>query len=119
MHSLKPVPLLIVILLSFVLHTHAQESAPPQPPQKYRLELVYIFDSDSKEYIFVIGNGGFKSITSLKKFLNHLPRGTILEWEPGCVRMGDEPLLSSQQDMDDFKAFCAERGIKFILLPSG
>ena len=34
-------------------------------------------------------------------------------------RKGDEPLLSSEQEMEDFKAFCAEKNINFFLIPSG
>jgi hypothetical protein len=54
----------------------------------------------------------------LKKFLGGLPPGSILEWDPGCIGMGGEPLLSSAEDMEDFKAFCVTNNIKFILLPS-
>ena len=108
---------LSVILLSAVLYVNAREGAPP--PAKHRMELVYIFEAGSTEFIFVIGNAGFKSVASLKKFVGSLPPGSILEWAPGCLRMGGEPLLSSGQEMEDFKAFCAERNITFILLPSG
>jgi hypothetical protein len=108
---------LALILLSVVLRADAQENE--QPPPKYRMELVYIFEDEATEFIFVIGNVGFKSIDSLKKFLSSLPPGSNLEWAPGCKRMGNEPLLSSEQEMEEFKAFCTERNIKFVLVPSG
>ena len=110
---------LSVILLSAVLHLNAQESAQQQTPAKHRMELVYIFEPGSTEFIFVIGNVGFKSVASLKNFVGNLPSGSTLEWAPGCRRVGGEPLLSSEQEMEDFKAFCAERNITFILIPSG
>lgn len=110
---------LSVILLSAVLHVNAQDGARPQPPAKYRMELVYIFEGGSAEYIFVVGNVGFKSVASLKDFVGNLPPGSTLEWAPGCRRMGGEPLLSSGQELEDFKAFCAGRNITFILVPSG
>jgi hypothetical protein len=111
----------LAILLLGVLHARAQENgqSQPQPPPKYKLELVYIFDGDSTEYVFVVGNVGFKSVASLKRFLSDLPRGSTLEWAPGCIRWGGEPLLSSSQDMEDFKAFCAAHEISFVLVPSG
>ena len=108
-----------VILLSAVLPAHAQEGMQPQPPPKYRMELVYIFEVESPEFIFVIGGVGFKSVTALKKYLSNLPPGSILEWAPGCRRTGGEPLLSSEQEMEEFKAFCAEKNINFVLVPSG
>jgi len=109
----------LVMLLAAAFHTGAQEGVRPQPPTNYRLELVYVFEADSREFIFAIGNAGFKSVASLKKYLSTLPPGATLEWAPGCRRLGVEPLLSSEQEMGEFKAFCAERGINFILVPSG
>src|ERR1700752_5369412 len=100
---------LLFMLLSAVLHLNAQDIAPPQPPEKYRMELVYIFEPGFIEYIFVIGNVGFKSITSLKNFVGNLPAGCTLEWAPGGVRRGGEPLLSSEQELADFKVFCDKR----------
>jgi hypothetical protein len=114
----KHILCLLVMLLLGTLHAQAQENGQTSPP-KYRLELIQIFDADSAEYIFVVGKTGFKSVASLKKFLSDLPPGSILEWAPGCIRFGGEPLLSSEQDMEDFKAFCAAKKISFILVPSG
>lgn len=111
-----------LILVLAVLSLKAQENtASPESsaPLKYRMELVYIFEDNTQEFIFVVGNTGFKSVASLKKFLSALPEGATLEWAPGCIRMGGEPLLSSEQDMKEFKAFCAQKNIKFILIPSG
>ena len=109
---------LVVILLAAVSHTNAQEDSQPQPP-KYRMELVYIFEANTTEFIFVIGNAGFKSVASLKNCVGSLPAGSTLEWAPGCMRMGGEPLLSSAQELEEFKAFCAEKNINFVLVPSG
>lgn len=110
---------LLVMLLLGVLRVHAQENGQSSPPPKYRLELVYIFDSDSTEYIFVVGNVGFKSVTALKRFLSDVPPGSTLEWAPSCRQTGSEPLLSSEQDMEEFKAFCASKKITLVLVPSG
>ncbi len=110
---------LAVIFLSAVLDTRAQEDSQPQLPSKHRMELVYIFEEGSTEFIFVIGNVGFKSVASLKNYVGNLPPGSILEWSPGCMRMGGEPLLSSEPEMEEFKAFCEEKNIKFVLVPSG
>jgi hypothetical protein len=88
-------------------------------PLKLRLELVYIFEAEPTEYIFVIGNSGFRSVASLKKFIGGLPKGSTIEWAPGCIRFGNEPLLSSEDEMNGFKKFCEQRGIGFVLIPSG
>ena len=96
------------------------QTADPQPQAvKYRLELVYIFESNVTEFIFVIGNSGFKSVSSLKRFIASLPPDSMLEWAPGCERLGNEPLLSSEADMKSFRRFCELCRIQFILVPSG
>jgi hypothetical protein len=110
---------LSVILLSAMLRADAHENQQEQSPTTYRMELVYIFDKDPPEFVFVIGNVGFKSVDSLKKFLSSVPPGSTLEWAPGCVRWGHEPLLSSEREMQEFKAFCVEKNLKFVLVPSG
>ena len=99
----------------------AQEVPPVAPPEKYRLELVQVVESYPTEYVFVVGNTGFKSVDSLKKFLALLPAGSKLEWAPGCVRFGDEPLISigQEQELAEFRAFCEAKKIEFILVPSG
>ena len=108
-----------VILMMVFLTSPAQQSEQSPPPPKYRMELIYIFEPRSTEFIFAIGNAGFKSVASLKNFVGNLPAGSTLEWAPGCKRTGGEPLLSSEEEMQDFKAFCLEKNINFVLIPSG
>lgn len=110
---------LSVILLSAMLRADAHENQQEQSPPTYRMDLVYIFDKDSTEFVFVIGNVGFKSVDSLKKFLSSVPPGSTLQWAPGCLRWGHEPLLSSELEMQEFKALCVEKNLKFVLVPSG
>jgi hypothetical protein len=88
-------------------------------PAVYELKLVYIFETAEPEFVFVVGNSGFKSVASLESFIASLPRGTTLRWNPGCVRLGGEPLLSSEHEMAEFQAFCREHQIHFELVPSG
>ena len=110
-----------VLLLSITALAFAGDSKALTP--KYRMDVVYIFEtqrSDSTpESIIVIGNSGFRSLAALKQFVASLPKGTVLEWAPGCERLGGELLLSSAKDMDEFKASCKEHEIAFILHPSG
>ena len=100
------------------LSTASAESR-AEPPPAYEMKLVYIFDTAEPEILFVIGNSGFRTVESLKNFLTSVPPGTKLAWAPGCIRMGKEPLLSAEYEMEDFKAFCLAHGIDFVLIPSG
>jgi hypothetical protein len=106
------------ILLAIVsLWCFSQDTS--QAPMKYEMKLIYVFEGKEPEYIFVIGNSGFKSIETLKQFLRSLPAGSEITWNPGCRRLGNEPLLSSEKEMDSFKIFLKSKGIKFKLIPSG
>lgn len=88
-------------------------------PIKGDLQLIYVFEGSKPEFIFAIGQSGFKSVASLEEHLKTWPPGSELRWAPGCVRVGGEPLLSSEQDMRDFRKFLERRGIRFVLVPSG
>ena len=115
---LPVLPLLLILLLAYT--TRAQGTKGKQPP-KYRMELIWLADSDEgeREYIFLVGSVGFKSVEGLKKFVASLARGSVIEWDPGCLRRGGEPLLSSAEEMKAWMEFCEEHGIKFILVLSG
>ena len=107
------------LVCSMYMPVRAQDSAQPAAP-KYDMALVWIADAKPHRYVFTINNSvGFQSVEGLKGFIGNLPSGSTLQWAPSCMRMGDEPLLSSEKDMNDFKVFCAEHKVTFILVPSG
>jgi len=110
----------VVFLLSlaFVGVVGAEGQSHPAA-EKYELKLIHIFEDGKHEFIFTVGNAGFRSLDSLKRFLGSRPSGTEIRWAPGCIRFGGEPLLSSEEDMKSFKEFLEQRGIKFVLIPSG
>lgn len=93
--------------------------------QKYKITLVSFYDADPREQMITIifpdGSGGyiFKSVDLLKKFIATLPHNATLEWAPSDVRIGGEPLLSSEQQMSDFKDYCRQKGVNLILVPAG
>jgi hypothetical protein len=88
-------------------------------PVTYKMQIVWIAGTEPPEWVFVVGQVGFKSLDSFKEFVGRLPKGSTLEWAPGCKRMGSEPLLSSEEEMEGFRQFCKGRSIHFLLLPSG
>jgi hypothetical protein len=106
-------------ILTALTLVHAAKARTEEAPPVYELTLVSVFESSEPEFLFVIGNNGFRSVASLETFLASRPAGTILRWNPGCVRLGGEPLLASETEMEDFRAFCREHQIDFVLVPSG
>ena len=110
---------LLLALLTALTVLSPAAARPEEPPPVYELELVSVFDPSETEFLFVIGNSGFRTVESLENFLATLPPGTTLRWSPGCVRVGGEPLLSSESEVEAFQAFCREHRIDFVLVPSG
>lgn len=90
-----------------------------RPPVEYELKLVHVFEGTETKHFFVIGESGFTTVESLKSFLGTLPAGSTVRWAPGCERFEKEPLLSSEKDLEAFRAFLKQKGISFILVPSG
>jgi hypothetical protein len=109
--------LLVLLLALFSAPAFAGEA--PRLPETYELKLVHIFEGPEPKHIFVIGESGFTSVKSLKEFLGQLPAGSEIRWAPGCTRFGKEPLLSSEKDMGEFRAFLEKKGLKLVVVPSG
>lgn len=70
------------------------------------------------------GDMRFESLAALEDFARTLPPETVLEWDPGCVRVlspGQTTAapLDSPNDQKRFQAFCEQRRIKFHVNPSG
>ena len=109
-----------VIVAALMIASAVSAAAAPKPePVTYELRLVYIFDAPRTEFIFVIGNSGFRTVAALEALIATLPADSTLRWNPGCERLGGEPLLSSERDMARFVAFCRDHRIELILVPSG
>jgi hypothetical protein len=108
------------------LHAVAHAVSAPKPvtaklewdwmiPARLELRLERVKDA----WRFVIGSATFGTVAELRHFVEQQKRGTMLTWDPGCRRLGDEPLLSSEKDLAAFKAFCSERGVELVINPSG
>lgn len=102
-----------------VLLAEEAASYDPNAPRTVDLELIYVFDEGKTEYMFVVGQGGFKTVEKLQDYLSTLPKGSEVKWAPGCERFGDEPLLSNEKDMKAFQKFLKSKNLKFTLVPAG
>ena len=111
--------LLLALLLCRAVGPGAAIAGSEPEPVKQELRLIYLLDGGKPEFIFVIGQSGFKTVASLEKHLATWPPGSELTWAPGCERLGGEPLLSSEREMQGFRDFLAKRGIRLVLIPSG
>ena len=99
-------------------------TAGAQAPSVYKLKIVYIFESPQfespqTEAILVVGNSGFRSVKTLESWLAGLPEGTTLELDMSCESLGVEPLVNSEEAMNDFKKFCEQHHINLVIHPAG
>lgn len=111
--------LLLTLLLSTFAPARAADKPAERPAVQREMQLVYVFEGTKPEYVFVIGQSGFKTVAALEEHLKTWPRGSELRWAPGCERFGGEPLLSSEDEMKAFREFLDRQGIRFVLVPSG
>jgi hypothetical protein len=111
--------LLAAILCASLVSAFAEDAKPK--PENLTMTLAWIADAgEPNQYVFVInGVVAYKTLDGLKKYLKDLPKDSTLTWAPGCCRIGNEPLIGSQEEMKKFKEFCESVGIKFTLVPSG
>jgi hypothetical protein len=107
-----------VLALLFSVLAAGPLVASDREPERYELTLVRIVDG-KPEFVFVVGETGFRTVAALKTFVQALPKDSVLRWAPGCTRFGDEPLLSSAAAMEDFRRHCARHHVTFLVIPSG
>lgn len=61
----------------------------------------------------------YNTVALLKSALAAKPAGTVVVWDPGCVRVGEHPMLSTQKELNELRQFLEKKGLKFIERPSG
>ena len=112
--------LVLLMLCGILLPVLAQDVKKPKP-ENLTMTLAWVAGPwRPKQFVLVInGVVAFKTVDGLKKYLKDIPKESTLTWAPGCCRIGNEPLIGSEEEMKKFKDFCKTNGIKFVLVPSG
>jgi hypothetical protein len=92
----------------------------PLPAPAYVMSVVCFSDTlgTKPEWIFVVGSIAYRTLEDFKKGIAHFPKGSTLTWDPGCKRLGGEP-LETEAALKDFVAYCESQGVKFVRVPSG
>ena len=90
-----------------------------QPDNSGKLVLEVDWDPEENEEVIVAEGQMFKSVETLKKFLDNKPSGTTVVWDPGCVRIGKNPILSSVKEIRELKNYLEKRGIKLVVSNTG
>lgn len=109
---------IIGLSMCCILNSFAEEAKSLSP--RYVMALVYVVDQHDMPYLFTINNSvAFKTLEGLKKFFKSLPEGSTISWSMGCMRHGNEPLVNSDAEMNDFKAFCESLNLRLEIIPSG
>ncbi|CAM2774630.1 hypothetical protein [Rariglobus hedericola] len=87
-------------------------------PLKFVLQQISTFNLSKRifEFTLKLGNSTYASFEELKVAITQLPAGTQITWDPGCDRIGGEPLHTHWKE---FKALCEKQGIVLVVIPSG
>ncbi len=88
-----------------------------QSPKAKNLLLEVDWVPEENIEIFVAEEQRFRTVEALKKFLDKKETGTTVVWDPGCVRIGDKPLLSTRKEIKDLRTYLEKRGIKLLVIP--
>lgn len=95
----------------------------PKAAAKYRLTRQGVAGLASPKFVFVIVTPqGVPWVATAEKLHwmvgQAVPADATLEWDPGCKRIGGEP-LETAEELEALGSFCAERRVKFVVIPAG
>ncbi len=113
--------MLCAAIFSLTAPSHAQ--SPPAASPKYRLDRQRIAGMEPRQWVWVLtAPNGYSAVVAsnhLQRYIGlAVPQGSTLEWEPGCDVIGGEP-MGSAAEVEAFAAFCRQRRISFVRVPSG
>ena len=106
--------LALAAVVSFATLAFCDETA---KPITYQLRIPQYADTFVKtpEFVYVIGDVAYRSFERLRDAVSRLPRGSTLEWAPGC----HAPTGLSEKQEQELKAACKSAGLQFVHVPSG
>ena len=61
----------------------------------------------------------FANLVELKKHVQSLPKGALVEYQASCVRLAESQPLTAQQDIDVLRQLCQEAGVILLFYPAG
>lgn len=105
----------LVLILILVLMPGMVYAQTPSNSKKLMLDVGWIPKENVE--VFEVEGQQFRTVEMLKKYLDKQEAGTTVIWDPGCVRIGDKPLLSTGIEIKDLKSYLEKRGIKFVTIP--
>ena len=110
----------LLLLLSMVLLVGgAKCEGRPAPPFTCAITLARFADpKEPKPWVIILNTIAYRDLDGLKAGLDLLPAGTVVTWEPGCLRMGGEPLVSPEETAE-LTRYCAARGLVLKIIPAG
>lgn len=105
-----------LVLLSILLLMPGLVSAQsPSKAKNLMLDVGWIPEENVE--VFEVEGQRFRTVELLKKYLDTQEAGTTVVWDPGCVRIGDKPLLSTGIEIKNLRNYLEKRGIKFVVVP--
>lgn len=110
MRKLKLISIVLLALLPALV-----SAEPPAKAKNLMLDVALIPEENIE--VFEVEGKRFRTVELLKKYLDQQEAGTTVTWDPGCVRFGDKPLLSTGVEIKSLRSYLEKRGLKFVVIP--
>jgi hypothetical protein len=68
---------------------------------------------------FCLNEESFDSMDAFQKRLRKLPSGSVVVWQVSCLVLGGDEPLRTEEQLNVFKEFCREAGLRLIVNPAG
>ncbi len=108
-----------IVLLCLSLLVIAADSVYAQQIANEKIVIGVVWVPALNSEVYAVDEQRFNNLDLLKIFLQKQHAGSVVVWDPGCVRIGDKPLLSDATELDEFKRFVEKMRMKFVEFPSG
>ena len=66
-----------------------------------------------------LNDESFDSMDAFQKRLRKLPSGSVVVWQVSCLVSGSDEPLRTEEQLNAFKEFCREAGLRLIVSPAG
>jgi hypothetical protein len=106
-------------LLALTLLATPPENTHTPMTTNIRLDIVPVLDATPRRFVFVLGGVAYETKAGLFAHVEAMPKGSTMVLDPGCRRMGGEPLIDSESEMAELEAHAKKHGVNLKVIPAG
>lgn len=105
----------LILISILVLMPGMVAAQSPSKAKELMVDVTWIPEENVE--VFEVEGQRFRTVELLKKYLDKQEAGTTVIWDPGCVRFGEKPLLSTGIEIKNLRSYLEKRGLKLVTIP--